>query len=48
MTVDLHRIVLTGENPFIRLNVLEDGPVSINASYLHILFYPPGRAMSST
>ncbi len=42
MTVDPHRVVLTGENPFIRLSVSEDGPVSTNASYWRILFSPAG------
>ena len=32
MIVDPHRVVLTGEIPFIRLSVSEDEPVSTNAN----------------
>ena len=42
MTADPHRVILTGENPFIRLSVSEGGPVSTNASYWRILFSPAG------
>lgn len=42
MSADPHRVVLTGENPFIRLSVSEDGPVSTNASFWRILFSPSG------
>ena len=42
MTADPHRVILTGENPFIRLSVSEDGPVSTNASFWRVLFSDGG------
>jgi hypothetical protein len=42
MSADPHRVVLTGENPFIRLSGSKDGPVSTNASFWRILFSPAG------
>lgn len=42
MSADPHRVVLTGENPFIRLSGSADGPVSTNASFWRILFSPSG------
>jgi hypothetical protein len=41
-TVDANRVILTGENPFIRLSATDDGPVTTNASFWRILFCPAG------
>ena len=41
-TVDANRLILTGENPFIRLSATDDGPVTTNASFWRILFCPAG------
>ena len=41
-TVDTNRVILTGENPFIRLSATDDGPVTTNASFWRILFCPAG------
>ena len=41
-TVDANRLILTGENPFIRLSATDDGPVTTNASFWRILLCPAG------
>ena len=41
-TLDANRLILTGENPFIRLSATDDGPVTTNASFWRILFCPAG------
>ncbi len=40
--VDPNRVILTGENPFIRLSDADDGPVTTDASFWRILFSPAG------
>ena len=42
MSADPHRLMLTGENPFIRLGETEGGPQSTNASFWRILISPAG------
>ena len=43
MTVlDQNRLILTGENPFIRLSATDDGPITTNASFWRIIMSPPG------
>lgn len=42
MSLDPHRLILTGENPFIRLSETEGGPVTTNASFWRILMSPAG------
>ena len=42
MSIDSHRVILTGENPFIRLSESEGGPLGTNASFWRILFSPAG------
>ena len=39
---DPHRLILTGENPFIRLSEKDGDPNSTDASYWRILFCPAG------
>ena len=46
-TADPNRVILTGENPFIRLSA-KDGDHSTNASYWRILFSRPARVTCST
>lgn len=41
-TLDANRVILTGENPFIRLSRTDDGPMTTNASFWRILFCPAG------
>ena len=41
-TLDANRLILTGENPFIRLSATDDGPVTTNASFWRILLCPAG------
>jgi hypothetical protein len=41
-TIDPSRILLTGENPYIRLSETDDGPVTSDASFWRILFSPGG------
>ena len=36
-TIDANRLILTGENPFIRLSETDDGPLTTNASFWRIL-----------
>ncbi len=40
--IDPNRVMLTGENPFIRLSETDDGPVLTDASFWRILFSPAG------
>src|SRR5215467_7008482 len=42
MSLDLNRLILTGENPFIRLGETDGGTVTTNASYWRILISPAG------
>jgi len=39
---DPHRVILTGENPFLRLSEKDGDPNSTDASYWRILFCPAG------
>jgi hypothetical protein len=41
-TVDANRVILTGENPFIRLSAKDGDPESTVASFWRILFCPAG------
>jgi hypothetical protein len=41
-TADPNRLILTGENPFIRLSETDGGPVTSNASFWRILLSPAG------
>ena len=47
MSADPHRVVLTGENPFIRLSASPDGDVTTNASFGVSSSCRPGPEMSS-
>ena len=47
MSADPHRVVLTGENPFIRLSASPDGDVMTNASFSVSSSRGPGPEMSS-
>ena len=40
--IDPNRLLLTGENPYIRLSATDDGPVTSDASFWRILFSPGG------
>ena len=40
--IDPNRLLLTGENPFIRLSETENGTVTTDASFWRILFSPGG------
>ena len=43
MTVlDQNRLIMTGENPFIRLSATDDGPITTNASFWRIIMSPAG------
>jgi hypothetical protein len=42
MSADPHRVILTGENPFIRLSATDGGANTTNASFWRILFCPAG------
>ena len=42
MAADPNRVILTGENPFIRLSTSDSGAVTTNASFWRILFSPAG------
>ncbi len=48
MPADPNRVILTGENPFIRLSVNDGDPLTTNASFWRIITCPAGRGMSST
>ncbi len=41
-TVDPHRVMMTGENPFIRLSETEGGPETTQASFRRVLWCPAG------
>lgn len=41
-TADPNRVIVTGENPFIRLSEKDGDPETTNASYWRILFSPGG------
>ena len=41
-SIDPNRLLLTGENPYIRLSETDDGPVTTDASFWRILFSPGG------
>lgn len=41
-TADPNRVILTGENPFIRLSQSDDGPTTTDASFWRILLSPAG------
>ena len=41
-TVDLNRVILTGENPFIRLGETDDDTPTTSASFWRVLFCPAG------
>ena len=40
--VDPNRVLLTGENPYIRLSETDGGPETTNASFWRILYSPGG------
>jgi hypothetical protein len=40
--LDPNRLILTGENPFIRLSATDDGPITTSASYWRILMSGAG------
>ena len=41
-TADPNRVILTGENPFIRLSATDDGEITTNASFWRIIACPAG------
>src|SRR5205085_12355427 len=41
-TADPNKVILTGENPFIRLSAEDKGPLTTNASFWRIIFCPAG------
>ena len=42
MSADPNHIILTGENPFIRLSETDGGPITTNASFWRIILSPAG------
>ncbi len=42
MSADPNRVILTGENPFIRLSETDGGPLTTNASFWRIILCPAG------
>ena len=42
MPADPNRVILTGENPFIRLSATDGGPQTTNASFWRIITCPAG------
>ena len=42
MAADPNRVILTGENPFIRLSETDSGPITTNASFWRIITCPAG------
>ena len=40
--IDSNRVIVTGENPFIRLSDTDNGPTTTDASYWRIIFSPGG------
>lgn len=41
-TVDPNRVILTGENPFIKISETDGGPLTTDASFWRIIFSPAG------
>ena len=41
-TIDTNRVILTGENPFIRLSETDGDPFSTEASFWRVIFCPAG------
>ena len=41
-TVDPHRVMMTGENPFIRLSETKDGPETTHAGFWRVIWSPAG------
>ena len=41
-TVDINRVIVTGENPFIRLSETDGGPNTTEASYWRVFLSPAG------
>lgn len=41
-TADPHRVMMTGENPFIRLSETDGGETTTDASYWRVMFSPAG------
>ncbi|MEO8714484.1 MAG: hypothetical protein ABI369_05690, partial [Acetobacteraceae bacterium] len=41
-SLDANRVILTGENPFIRLSQTDSGAITTNASFWRILLSPSG------
>ena len=41
-SADPNQVILTGENPFVRLSDIDGGPIKTNASFWRILFCPAG------
>src|SRR5262245_43894305 len=41
-TADPNRLILTGENPFLRLSEKDGDPLTTNASFWRIVFCPAG------
>ncbi len=42
MSADPNRVIVTGENPFIRLSETDGGDITTNASFWRIIFSPAG------
>ena len=42
MSADPNHVILTGENPFLRLSATDGGPITTNASFWRILLSPAG------
>jgi hypothetical protein len=42
MSADPNHLILTGENPFIRLSETDGGPITTNASFWRIILSPAG------
>lgn len=42
MSADPNRVIVTGENPFIRLSETDGGEITTNASFWRIIFSPAG------
>ena len=47
MAADPNHVILTGENPFIRLSATDGGPITTNASFWRIVTRPasPGHVL---
>ena len=48
MAADPNHVILTGENPFIRLSAANGGPITTNASFWRIITCPAGPGTCST